>query len=184
MSIGHTAARIRSYSRSLVRNDGTGLAFRRQNTKVNRDARYFVANKSKGSVTKMIGKRQLDWWRSNCVSGVIITTLEAISSRLDQLEDAPSFPIPQPPSSIHPHFTRTRLRCPSTPFSRYVRMIDYFSSTGPFVFPRQCHLRSRGGSMEQRELAKRKRGCCRLRPLEVLSLIRKFREVRSFRVFQ
>ena len=36
----------------------------------------------------------------NCVNGVIITNLEAISSRLDQSEDAPSFPLLDPSRAL------------------------------------------------------------------------------------
>lgn len=48
----------------------------------------------KGSITKMIGCAI--GGDGNCVNGVIITNLEAISSRPDQSEDAPPFPEPGP----------------------------------------------------------------------------------------
>lgn len=51
---------------------------------------------SKGSITKMIGSAI--GGDVNCVNGVIITNLEAISSRPDQSEDAPPFPEPGPSS--------------------------------------------------------------------------------------
>ncbi|KOC60721.1 hypothetical protein WH47_06866, partial [Habropoda laboriosa] len=51
-----------------------------------------------GSITKMIGSTI--GGNGNCVNGVIITNLEAISSRLDQSEDAPSFPLPDPSRAL------------------------------------------------------------------------------------
>lgn len=54
----------------------------------------FVARVPKGSITKMIGCAI--GGDGNCVNGVIITNLEAISSRPDQSEDAPPFPEPGP----------------------------------------------------------------------------------------
>lgn len=54
----------------------------------------FVARVPKGSITKMIGSAI--GGDGNCVNGVIITNLEAISSRPDQSEDAPPFPEPGP----------------------------------------------------------------------------------------
>lgn len=54
----------------------------------------FVARVPKGSITKMIGCAI--GGDGNCVNGVIITNLEAISSRPDQSEDAPPFPVPGP----------------------------------------------------------------------------------------
>lgn len=55
----------------------------------------FVVRAPKGSITKMIGSAI--GGDGNCVNGVIITNLEAISSRPDQSEDAPPFPEPGPP---------------------------------------------------------------------------------------
>lgn len=57
----------------------------------------FVA---RSSITKMIGSAI--GGNGNCVNGVIITNLEAISSRLDQSEDAPSFPLPDPSRALPP----------------------------------------------------------------------------------
>jgi len=54
----------------------------------------FVARAPKGSITKMIGSAI--GGDGNCVNGVIITNLEAISSRPDQSEDALPFPEPGP----------------------------------------------------------------------------------------
>ncbi|KYN41737.1 RNA-binding protein Musashi like protein Rbp6 [Trachymyrmex septentrionalis] len=50
----------------------------------------FVVRAPKGSITKMIGSAI--GGDGNCVNRVIITNLEAISSRPDQSEDAPPFP--------------------------------------------------------------------------------------------
>lgn len=55
----------------------------------------FVA---RSSITKMIGSAI--GGNGNCVNGVIITNLEAISSRLDQSEDAPSFPLLDPSRAL------------------------------------------------------------------------------------
>lgn len=55
----------------------------------------FVA---RSSVTKMIGSTI--GGNDNCINGVIITNLEAISSRLDQSEDAPSFPLLDPSRAL------------------------------------------------------------------------------------
>lgn len=57
----------------------------------------FVA---RSSITKMIGSTI--GGNGNCVNGVIITNLEAISSRLDQSEDAPSFPLLDPSRALPP----------------------------------------------------------------------------------
>lgn len=57
----------------------------------------FVA---RSSITKMI--ESTIGGNGNRVNGVIITNLEAISSRLDQSEDAPSFPLLDPSLSRLP----------------------------------------------------------------------------------
>lgn len=86
----------------------------------------FVARVAKGSITKMI--ECAIGGDGNCVNGVIITNLEAISSRPDQSEDAPPFPEPGP---FHPfHVSDPTLGNGNRIFEQLV-----FKSREPFAAP-------------------------------------------------
>lgn len=78
----------------------------------------------------------------NCVNGVIITNLEAISSRPDQSEDAPPFPVPGP-------FLPFLVSDPSFP-----TVIEFLSSS--FSNPESHSLRRR---RRHRRRRRRRRRC-------------------------
>lgn len=86
----------------------------------------FVA---RSSITKMIGSAI--GGNGNCVNGVIITNLEAISSRLDQSEDAPSFPLLDPSRALPPGnriFRQLVFKSrKSSPFHPYGWVVPYSS---------------------------------------------------------
>lgn len=100
----------------------------------------FVARTPKGSITKMIGSAI--GGDGNCVNGVIITNLEAISSRPDQSEDAPPFPVPGP-------FLPFLVSDPSFP-----TVIEFLSSS--FSNPESHSLRRR---RRHRRRRRRRRRC-------------------------